>query len=72
MQQENYGIIVITETGHCVMTHNWRDAVDGCKLFRRDRQGRRSSGIALCFRECWDSLEFNCDASRVLMGEKQR
>lgn len=27
--------------------HNWTAAVDGCKLFRRDRQGKRVSKIAL-------------------------
>ena len=28
--------------------------MNGYKLFRRDRQGRRSSGIALYVRECFD------------------
>jgi len=33
--------------------------VDGYKLFRRDRQGRRGSGVALCVRECFDCIELN-------------
>ena len=35
-------------------SHNWNAAMDGYKLFRRDRQGRRGSGIAMCVRECFD------------------
>lgn len=33
-------------------SHDWRAAMDGCKLFRRDREARRGSGVALYFREC--------------------
>jgi len=32
--------------------------MDGYKLFRKDRQGRRGSGIALYIRECFGCLEF--------------
>lgn len=39
--------------------------MDGYKLFRRDRQGRRGGGIALCVRECFDCLEFNDGDDRV-------
>lgn len=39
--------------------HNWTDAKDGYKLFRRDRQGMRGSGLALYVRECFDSLELD-------------
>ncbi|KAM9590842.1 uncharacterized protein ACIBXB_005891 [Morphnus guianensis] len=42
--------------------HDWSAALDGYKLFRRDRQGRRGSGVALYVRECFDSTELqNCD-----------
>lgn len=27
--------------------HNWSAAVDACKFFRRVRQGRKGSGVAL-------------------------
>ncbi|KAK4832941.1 hypothetical protein QYF61_026584 [Mycteria americana] len=40
VQQENYDIVAITETW-CDDSHNWSAAMDGYKLFRRDRQGRR-------------------------------
>lgn len=38
---------------------NWGAAVDGCKLFRRDRQGRRDAGEALYIREGFYCLELN-------------
>lgn len=39
--------------------------MDVCKLFRRDRLGRRSSGVALCVRVCFDCLDFNDGDNRV-------
>lgn len=40
MQQVNYDLVAITETcwDH---SHNWTAAVDGYKLFRRDKQRKR-------------------------------
>ena len=53
VQQENYYMVAITET--CWDdSHNWSAAMDGYKLFRRDRQGRRGGGVALYGRECFD------------------
>ncbi|KAK4814312.1 LOW QUALITY PROTEIN: hypothetical protein QYF61_014826 [Mycteria americana] len=46
-------------------SHNGSVAMDGYKLFRRDRQGRRGSGVALCVRECFDCLELNDSDDRV-------
>ncbi|KAK4827657.1 hypothetical protein QYF61_020429 [Mycteria americana] len=46
VQQENYGIVAIMKTWWDD-SHNWSAAVDGYKLFRRDRQGRRGGGVAL-------------------------
>ncbi|KAK4830584.1 hypothetical protein QYF61_011819 [Mycteria americana] len=40
VQQENYDIVAITETWWDD-SHNWSAAMDGYKLFRRDRRGRR-------------------------------
>jgi len=31
-------------------SRNWNTTTEECKLFRRDRQGRRSEGVALCVR----------------------
>ena len=46
VQQENYDIVAIMETWWDG-SHNWSAAMDGYKLFRRDRQGRRGSGVGL-------------------------
>lgn len=33
--------------------------MDGYKLFRRDKLGRRANGAALYVRKCFDSLELD-------------
>ncbi|KAK4823680.1 hypothetical protein QYF61_005651 [Mycteria americana] len=61
VHQENYDMVAITETWWD-NSHNWSVAMDGYKLFRRDRRGRRGGGVALYIRESLDSLELNdCD-----------
>ncbi|GAB0203947.1 hypothetical protein GRJ2_002860300 [Grus japonensis] len=64
MQLENYDIVAITETWWDD-SHNWSAAMDGYKLFRRDRQGRRGSEVALYVRECFDCLELDNGDDRV-------
>ncbi|GAB0179537.1 T-cell activation Rho GTPase-activating protein-like [Grus japonensis] len=64
VQLENYDIVAITETWWDD-SHNWAAAVDGYKLFRRDRQGRRGGGVALYVKECFDCLEPNGGDGRV-------
>ncbi|KAK4827898.1 LOW QUALITY PROTEIN: hypothetical protein QYF61_022321 [Mycteria americana] len=64
VQQENYDIFAITETWWGD-SHNWSAAMDGYKLFRRDRQGRRGGGVALYVRECLDCLELKDGDDRV-------
>ncbi|GAB0206524.1 hypothetical protein GRJ2_003118000 [Grus japonensis] len=64
VQQENYDIVAITETWWDD-SHNWSAAMDGYKLFRRDRQGRRGGGVALYVRECFDCLELDNGDERV-------
>ncbi|GAB0204752.1 hypothetical protein GRJ2_002940800 [Grus japonensis] len=39
--------------------------MNGYKLFRRDRQGRRGSGVALYVKECFDCLELDDGDNRV-------
>ena len=53
MQQANYDLVAITETwwDH---SHDWSAAMDGYKLFRKDRRGRRGGGVALYVKECFD------------------
>lgn len=41
-EQENYDIVAITETWQD-KSHSWGVAMDGYKLFRGDRQGRKPS-----------------------------
>ncbi|TRZ04584.1 hypothetical protein HGM15179_022523, partial [Zosterops borbonicus] len=58
VQQKNYDIAAIMETWWDD-SHNWKAAMDGYKLLRSNRQGRRGNGVALYFRECLDYLELN-------------
>ena len=50
MQQEDYDIIAITETWWS-NSQDWRAAMEGYKLFRRVRLGRRGGGVSLYVRE---------------------
>ncbi|PKU34569.1 mitochondrial fission process protein 1 [Limosa lapponica baueri] len=62
--EENDDIVAIAETWWDD-TPNWGAAMDGYKLFRSDRQGRRGGGVALYVRECFDCLELNDGDERV-------
>ena len=55
VRQASYDLVAITETwwDH---SHDWSAAMDGYKIFRKDRQGR-SDGVALYVRECFDVTE---------------
>ena len=46
VRQASYDLVAITETwwDH---SHDWSAAMDGYKLFRKDRQRRRGGGVAL-------------------------
>jgi len=47
--------------------------MDGYKLFRRDRQGRRGGGVALYVRDCFDCIELNnCDDKVKCLWVKMR
>ena len=53
--------IAITETWWDD-SYDWSAAMDGYKLFRRDRQGRRGGGVALYIQEFFDCIKLNdCD-----------
>jgi len=64
VQQENYDTVAIMETWQDD-SHNGNAAMNGYKLFSRDKQGRRGDGVALHFRECSDCLQFNGGDDRV-------
>ena len=46
VELENYDLIAVTETWWDE-SHDWSAAIDGYKLFRRDRQGRNGGGDCL-------------------------
>eukprot|EP00075_Anas_platyrhynchos_P019479 XP_027308732.1 uncharacterized protein LOC101793245 [Anas platyrhynchos] len=54
----NYDVVATTETWWDD-SHDWSVAIDGYKLFRRDRRGRRGGEVALCFRK-WIDCEELC------------
>ncbi|XP_065421532.1 uncharacterized protein LOC101931368 isoform X1 [Chrysemys picta bellii] len=63
-QSGNYDVIGITETwwGN---SHDWSTVMDGYKLFRKDKQGRKGGGVALYVRE-----EYDCSELRYETAEK--
>ena len=52
VRQGNYDVVTTTETWWDDL-HNWSTAMDGYKLFRRDRQGRKGGGVAVYVRVFW-------------------
>ncbi|KAJ7425692.1 hypothetical protein WISP_22461 [Willisornis vidua] len=60
MQQESYDIIIITETWWDD-SHDWSAAMDGYKLFRKNRQDGRGGGVALCL----DSVELEANNDKI-------
>ena len=63
---------IVQQDDAVAITETWWDdlcnhsaAMDGYKLFRRDRQGRRGGGVGLYVRECFDCLELNDGDDRV-------
>ncbi|RMC08902.1 hypothetical protein DUI87_13896 [Hirundo rustica rustica] len=62
VHQRNYDIVAITEMWWDD-SHSWSTALDGYKLFRRDRKGRRGGGVALYIRGVLDvtGIETNDD-----------
>ena len=64
MQQANYDLIAVTETcWNCF--HDWSVAMNGYKLFRRDKQGRRGGSVAFYVRECFDDVELGAGNDKL-------
>ncbi|PKU40284.1 glycerol kinase [Limosa lapponica baueri] len=59
---ESYDIVAITETWW-YESYDWSVAIEGYKLFRRDRQGRRGGGVALYVKEWLESEEMSLKPS---------
>ncbi|RMC22179.1 hypothetical protein DUI87_03052 [Hirundo rustica rustica] len=55
VQQQSYDVVAITETWWDE-SHGWSTALNGYKLFRRDRQGRRGGGMALYIKQTFDTV----------------
>ncbi|XP_050786243.1 uncharacterized protein LOC127037978 isoform X1 [Gopherus flavomarginatus] len=55
-ESRNYDVIGITETWWGSL-HDLSTVMDGYKLFRKDRQGRKGTGVALCVKEQYDCSE---------------
>ena len=64
VQQASYDLVAITETwwDH---SHDWSAAMDGYKLFRKDRQGRRGGGVAPYVKECIEVTELMTGDDKV-------
>ncbi|KAK4810454.1 LOW QUALITY PROTEIN: hypothetical protein QYF61_004234 [Mycteria americana] len=63
-QMEHYDLIAITETWWDESC-NWSAVIDGYKLFRRDRQGRRGGGVALYAKNGTDCTELSLKSSNA-------
>ncbi|KAJ7414527.1 hypothetical protein BTVI_40948 [Pitangus sulphuratus] len=63
-QQESCDVVAITETWWDD-SHDWSAAMDGYKLFRKDRQGRRGGGVALYVRDSLGSAELEVSNNKV-------
>ncbi|CAM5165610.1 unnamed protein product, partial [Eretmochelys imbricata] len=61
-QSRNYDVIGITETWWD-NSHDWSTVMDGYKLFRKDRQGRKDGGVALYVREQYDCSELKYETA---------
>ncbi|RMC06974.1 hypothetical protein DUI87_16426 [Hirundo rustica rustica] len=55
VQQQSYDVVAITETWWD-NSHGWSTALNGYKLCRRDRQGRRGGGVALYIKQTFDTV----------------
>lgn len=47
LQQANCDLVAVTET-QWDCSYDWSAAMDGYKLFKRDRQRRESDGMTVC------------------------
>ncbi|CAM4690923.1 unnamed protein product [Lepidochelys kempii] len=62
VMSRNYDVIGITETWWD-NSHDWSTVMDGYKLFRKDRQGRKGGGVALYVREQYDCSELRYETA---------
>ena len=67
VQEANYDLVAITKTwwDH---SHDWSAVMDGYKLFRRDRRGRKGGSVSLYINECFDAEERGVGNDKVECG----
>ncbi|TRZ10882.1 hypothetical protein HGM15179_016231 [Zosterops borbonicus] len=64
VQQQSYDVVAITETwwnDSC----SWSTALNGYRLFRRDRKGRRGGGVALYIKKAFDATDLETNEDGV-------
>ncbi|RMC13000.1 hypothetical protein DUI87_10529 [Hirundo rustica rustica] len=64
VQQQSYDVVAITKTWWDE-SHSWSAALDGYKLFRRDRKGRRGGGVTLYVREAFDAMDIETSDNEI-------
>ncbi|PKU47917.1 rna-directed dna polymerase from mobile element jockey-like [Limosa lapponica baueri] len=64
VRHESCDVVAITETWWDE-SNVWSAAIDGYKLFRKDRQGRRGGGVALYVRDDYECVELTEGNGRV-------
>jgi len=79
-QEELEAIVQQDSLDFAAITEKWWDdshdlsaAMEGYKLFRKDKGGKRGGGLALCVRDCFDCIELNdCDDKVECLRIKKR
>ena len=72
VQQDSYDLVTITEMWW-EDSHDWHAAMDGYKLFRRDRPGKIGGGVALYVRDYFNCIELNnCEDKVECLWVKMR
>ena len=61
---ESYDIVAITETWWND-SHSWSEVMEGYRLFKRDRLGRKGGGVALYVKKDYECVEINNVDDRV-------
>ncbi|KAJ7423789.1 hypothetical protein BTVI_08759 [Pitangus sulphuratus] len=64
VKQESYDAVPITEMWWDDI-QEWSAAMDVYKLFRKDRQGRRASGVARYVKECFKRIELKASDDKI-------
>jgi len=72
VQQDSNDFVAIAETWWDDF-HDWSALMDGYKLFSRDRNGKRGSGVAVYVRDCFSCVELDdCDDKVGCLWVKMR